>query len=164
MGSIDTSGEEKSAQYLAQEIIEELGPDNIVAFLTDSAANAKLSGQLVTSKFAHIFWVPCTAHCLDLLLEDIGKMEFAAGPIAKCKEVVNYIRNHQWSHALLRSKAHAKDDKGNLVGCGKEIVLPGVGICVAYDAMQLEVAIIAMQIHPLSLSPHTHIHQQFVIR
>jgi len=30
-------------------------------------------GKLLMAKRPHLYWTPCAAHCLDLILEDIGK-------------------------------------------------------------------------------------------
>ena len=31
-------------------------------------------GRLLEAKRPHLYWSPCAAHCLDLMLEDIGKI------------------------------------------------------------------------------------------
>ncbi|RWR83822.1 protein FAM50A-like protein [Cinnamomum micranthum f. kanehirae] len=31
-------------------------------------------GKFLEAKFAHLYWTPCAAHCLDLMLEDIFKI------------------------------------------------------------------------------------------
>ncbi|KAL4584188.1 hypothetical protein LXL04_008780 [Taraxacum kok-saghyz] len=40
----------------------------------NSAANNKLAGKMVEEKYPHIYWTPCAAHCIDLMLEDIFKV------------------------------------------------------------------------------------------
>nr|KAJ0214425.1 hypothetical protein LSAT_V11C400161270 [Lactuca sativa] len=32
-----------------------------------------MSWKLLEAKIEHLYWTPCAAHCLDLMLEDIGK-------------------------------------------------------------------------------------------
>ncbi|CAD6263434.1 unnamed protein product [Miscanthus lutarioriparius] len=36
---------------------------------------SKAAGRLLMERIPHLFWTPCAAHCLDLLLEDIGKIK-----------------------------------------------------------------------------------------
>jgi len=114
--SIDASGHVKDAAYLAAEaikMIEEIKPENVSAFITDNASAAVSSGIIVCEKFPHIQRIPCGAHVMDLLLEDICKMDFAKEAIALGSKIVVFIRNHQWSLALLRKQAK------------KELLYPG---------------------------------------
>ncbi|RWR88754.1 Glutathione S-transferase 1 [Cinnamomum micranthum f. kanehirae] len=41
----------------------------------DNAANFKAAAKKLREKHRSIIWVPCTAHCIDLMLEDIGKLD-----------------------------------------------------------------------------------------
>jgi hypothetical protein len=45
---------------------------------------------------------PCTAHCLDLLLEDIGKLAWAKDLLREGKDIVQFIMNHHKSLAIFR--------------------------------------------------------------
>ena len=38
-----------------------------------------------------IFWTPCVAHCLDLMLEDIGKLEWVKSCVDKTKHICKFI-------------------------------------------------------------------------
>ncbi len=49
--------------------------------------------------------MPCTPHCLDLLLEDVGKLPWATEVVAEAKAVVKFITNHHRSQALFRGKS-----------------------------------------------------------
>src|SRR5688500_5785776 len=41
-----------------------------------------------------LFWTPCVAHCLDLMLEDIGKLKDFKKPIARAHHVSTFIYRH----------------------------------------------------------------------
>ena len=41
-----------------------------------------------------IFWSPCAAHCLDLMLKDIGKLEWVKPCVERAKNICKYIYNH----------------------------------------------------------------------
>lgn len=62
-------------------------------------------GLLVEAEFPHITSIGCTAHSLDLALESIGKLPWAAKVIAEGKSVSKFITNHQWALALQRAKS-----------------------------------------------------------
>lgn len=102
---VDTSGEEKNAQYIADEfikVIERVGSEKVIQVITDSAAACKAAGKLITERYPHITWTACASHVLDLLLEDIGKQTWAAGPIRKARKLVKFITNHHMAQALYR--------------------------------------------------------------
>ncbi|GBG63708.1 hypothetical protein CBR_g39250 [Chara braunii] len=52
-------------------------------------------------EFNEIYWLPCTAHCMDLLLHDICK-EWAAEIISKANREVTFFRVHRWPRSALR--------------------------------------------------------------
>ena len=39
----------------------------------------------------HLHWTPCAAHCLDLMLEDIGKMPIVSRTLKKAMQLNAYI-------------------------------------------------------------------------
>ena len=59
---------------LLDAIVEEVGEENVVQIVTDNESNYVLAGKLLGEKRKHIYWTPYAAHCIDLMLEDIGKL------------------------------------------------------------------------------------------
>jgi len=105
----DTSGEVKDAQFIADEIklrIESIGKENVVQVVTDSAGNCVAARNILSVTYPGIVFSPCTAHCLDLLLEDIGKLPWAASTIETGHKIVKFITNHQG--ALAKFRTHSK--------------------------------------------------------
>ena len=81
--SVDASDQVKDAQllfHLLDEVVEEVRVQNVVQVITDNASNYVAAGRLLEEKHPTIWWIPCAAHCLDLVLEDIGKIEW----VRKC--------------------------------------------------------------------------------
>ncbi|RDX92342.1 hypothetical protein CR513_25542, partial [Mucuna pruriens] len=77
MKSIDTSNVIKDGKKmfeLLDSIVEEIGEENVVQVVTDGAANLVTAGRMLMEKRTKLFWSPCAAHCLDLVLEDIGEL------------------------------------------------------------------------------------------
>jgi len=50
-----------------------------------------LLGRLIEAKRPHLFWSPCAAHCLDLMLEDIFKISNIRRTLKRAIEVSNFI-------------------------------------------------------------------------
>ncbi|KAL6340001.1 hypothetical protein AAG906_038836 [Vitis piasezkii] len=46
---------------------------------------------------------PCAAHCIDLMLEDIGKLNFHATTLSRARQVVKFIYGHTWVLSLMRT-------------------------------------------------------------
>jgi len=55
------------------------------------------------AKFPSIVCSPCTAHCLDLLLEDIGKQKWIRDVIDGAHNIVKFVANHHAALAYFRS-------------------------------------------------------------
>ena len=43
-----------------------------------------------------IFWSPCAAHCIDLMLEEIGKLEWVKSCVEREKNICKFIYNHSF--------------------------------------------------------------------
>jgi len=83
-------------------VVEDVGVANVVQVITDNAANYVAAGRLLCAKYPTIFWTPCAAHCIDLMLEDIGKLEWVQDVVQECKQITKYIYNHAWVLNLMR--------------------------------------------------------------
>ncbi|KAK2392436.1 hypothetical protein QL285_065796 [Trifolium repens] len=70
-----------------------VGPQNVVHLVTDNAANYKAAGRMLHDKYPHIYWSPCAAHCLNLVLGDIGKMELVQGLAKRASLITKYYRD-----------------------------------------------------------------------
>lgn len=79
--SIDTSNMIKDAKKLFElldSLVEEIGEENVVQVVTDSASAYVAVGELLMEKRKKLFWSPCAAHCIDNMLEDIGELLISA--------------------------------------------------------------------------------------
>ncbi len=104
--SVDTSGDTKDADFIAQVVgkaIEDVGVEIVVHVCMDSAAVCKAAGCKLEAHFPHITFTPCTLHCLNLLLEDMGKLDWVSSVIAEARTALKFITNHHKSLTLFRS-------------------------------------------------------------
>ncbi|KAL5145418.1 hypothetical protein HKD37_06G015463 [Glycine soja] len=86
--SVDASEYMKTDQKifeLLDNFVEEIGEKNVIQVVTDNG-----------SKILQVTrpWTPCAAHCLDLMLEDIGKIPKVKRVIQRGIKLVGYIYNH----------------------------------------------------------------------
>jgi hypothetical protein len=92
--------------------MKEIGVENVVQICTDNGANFKAVGRILT-EYPKLYWTPCAAHCLDLMLEDIAKLEKFKDWIVKGKRVTTFIYRHL--KLLDKMREHTK---------GNELVRP----------------------------------------
>ncbi|KAI5411161.1 hypothetical protein KIW84_056341 [Lathyrus oleraceus] len=77
---------------MMDDIVEEVGEENVVQIVTDNAANYKLVGQMLMDKRNKLYWTPCAAHCIDIMLEDFeSKIPMHKEIIASGKKITTYI-------------------------------------------------------------------------
>ena len=115
--SIDASNVIKNASTLCNlfvDVIEWVGPSNIVHVVTDNAANYVAAGKLIHEKYDNIFWSPCAAHCLNLILKDISSMPYITSLASRASKITIFVYNHMVFLSWLRQRPN-----------WKEIVRPG---------------------------------------
>ncbi|RVX01740.1 hypothetical protein CK203_024334 [Vitis vinifera] len=76
--SVESINIPKTTNYifsLMDKVVEDVGEENVVQVVTNNEASFKAAGMLLMEKRKHLFWSPCVAHCIDLMLEDIASMK-----------------------------------------------------------------------------------------
>ena len=110
--SVDASSEAHDAYMLAdllEKRIEEIGKEKVVQVITDNGANYKAAGKHLMERIPSLFWSPCAAHCLDLMLEDIGGLKEFKKPIARARRVTTFIYRHGRILSAMREKTGGSD-------------------------------------------------------
>ena len=113
LSSVDTSNMSKTTDKVFEmldAIVERIGEENVVQVVTDNAANYKAAGQLLMEKRKSLFWTPCAAHCIDLILEDFEKkLEVHQVTIANGRRITSYIYSRTILISMLRHFTKGKD-------------------------------------------------------
>ncbi|KAK8553975.1 hypothetical protein V6N12_030954 [Hibiscus sabdariffa] len=117
--SIDASSvTSRTAEYyfgIMDEIVDEIGEEYIVQVVTDNEAAVKAGGQMLMQKRSHLYWSACSAHCLDLILEEIGNRTSVKKVLDQAKQISSFIYNHTWTIDYM--KRYTK---------GAELLRPGI--------------------------------------
>lgn len=90
-------------------VVQSVGPKNVVNFVTDSTPNYKAARKLLMEKYKTFFCSTCGAHCIDLVLEEIGKMDDVKEVLVKAKRITQFIYNNAWLLNLIRKKTGRRD-------------------------------------------------------
>ena len=79
---------------LFKEVVLFVGMENMVYFVTDNVANYATAGGLLERKFSILYWSPCAAHWLNLMLHEIGKLDEVSKVVRHAFKITKYIYNH----------------------------------------------------------------------
>ena len=87
--SVDASNKVKTTQLICEmmeEVVQEVGQEHVQTF-TDNAANYMVAGRLFEIRHPTIVWTSYVAHCIHLMLEDIGKLHWIHEVVEKAKSI-----------------------------------------------------------------------------
>ncbi|KAI3730392.1 hypothetical protein L1987_61562 [Smallanthus sonchifolius] len=93
-GRKEITKDAQSLLAMLEDMVDEVGEENVVQVVTDNASNYKLAGTYLESSRKHLYWTPCAAHCIDLMLEDIGKITKIKDCLKNAMFANGYIYNH----------------------------------------------------------------------
>ncbi|KAL0331407.1 UNVERIFIED_CONTAM: hypothetical protein Sangu_1686200 [Sesamum angustifolium] len=97
--SIDVSGHIDDTHYLfglLESIVLEVGAENVVQVLTDSADSYAYAGKLLMDKYPSIFWSPCASNCITKILEDLSKLEWVSTVLKEATTITKYLYSNEW--------------------------------------------------------------------
>ncbi|KAK4433527.1 hypothetical protein Salat_1115000 [Sesamum alatum] len=109
---------DRDANYiyeLMDDVVEEIGEKYVVQVITDNGSAYKKAGELLMRKRKHLYWTPCAAHCIDLILEDFVEKTTVKVVIEQAKKISNFIYNHGKVLDIMRKYTD-----------GKELLRPGI--------------------------------------
>lgn len=90
-------------------VVQEVGPKKIVNFVTDASVSCKAASKLLMERYKTFFCITCRRHGVDLMLEEIGKMNEVREVLAKAKKITQFLYNSAWMRNLMRKKTGGRD-------------------------------------------------------
>ena len=84
---------------MLDEVVGEVGEELVIQVITDNAANYKRASELLMEKRKGLWWTPCAAHCIDLILEKIGDLPTLRTALRKAKQC-NVLASLQFFQVL----------------------------------------------------------------
>lgn len=100
---------------LLKQVVEEVGERNVVQVITSGEEQYIDAGRRLTETFPTLYWTPCAARCLDLILEDFAKIEWISGTIEQARTITRFVYNHSVVLNMVRRYTY-----------GNDIVEPGI--------------------------------------
>ena len=108
--AIDSTGKIKSGAYITDvlnDIINEIGANNVVQVVMDNAKNCRLAGRIINERYPHIYPTGYNTHNMNLVLKDWYTSEdttWFANIINMCRKVVKFILKRQRVLDIYRSR------------------------------------------------------------
>ncbi|XP_028220244.1 uncharacterized protein LOC114401864 [Glycine soja] len=111
--SLDTSDISKTTDKvfkMLDDVVKFVGEENVVQVITDNAANFKAAGELLMHTRPHLYWTPCAAHCIDMILEDLEKhLKVHEVTIKKGRNITTYIYGRTMLISMLKKYTNGRD-------------------------------------------------------
>ncbi|XP_016199873.1 uncharacterized protein LOC107640884 [Arachis ipaensis] len=79
-----------------------VGLENVVHIVMENAANYVAAGRLLEAEFPKLYWSPCVAHSVNLIFQDIGKLQEVSETMSQASMITKYIYNHCYMLFLMR--------------------------------------------------------------
>ncbi|CAN1189328.1 hypothetical protein LINPERHAP2_LOCUS39836, partial [Linum perenne] len=95
--SVDSSGTVKTADNLFKmfaSVIEWVGLKHVVHVVIDNASNYVKAGKKITQHYKNIYWNPCVAHTMNLIMKDICALPHVSTLAKKASKVTIFVYNH----------------------------------------------------------------------
>lgn len=78
--------------------------------ITENTTNYKLVGEMLMERRKSLWWTPCAAHCIELMLEDFGKnFKVHHETIRKGKKITAFIYSRTLLIDMLKQFTDVRD-------------------------------------------------------
>nr|VDD50350.1 unnamed protein product [Brassica oleracea] len=98
---------------LLRDVVEEVGSTHVVQVITKSDDHYAAAGKKLMGEYGSLYWVPCAAHCLDNMLDELGKLGWISETIERARAITRFIYNRSDVLNIMRKFT-----------CGNDIVDP----------------------------------------
>ena len=89
--------------------IREIGLEHVVQIIIDNVTNYVAADRMLMERHSSLFWTPCAAHCIDLMLKDMGEIPFIKEVFDHAKSITKFIYNHAFVLSLMRRYTKNKE-------------------------------------------------------
>lgn len=100
---------------LLKTVVEEVGVTHVLQVITGTEEQYIVAGRRLTETFPNLYWAPCAARCIDLILEDFGNIDWINVIIEQARSITRFVYNHSMVLNMVRRYTF-----------GNDIVVPGI--------------------------------------
>ncbi|XP_021746442.1 uncharacterized protein LOC110712290 [Chenopodium quinoa] len=88
---------------LISDIVDKVGDNNVVQVITDNGST------LLMENYPNLYWTPCAAHCIDLILEDIRRLPIIERVLKRVIQMNSFIYQRLGLLNLMRQFTNQKN-------------------------------------------------------
>jgi hypothetical protein len=77
-------------------------PENVVQIVTNNVVNYVAARKLLEKEFPNLYWSPYVSHCINLMLQNMVKLEEVREAMPHVSKVTKYICDHCFALYLMR--------------------------------------------------------------
>ncbi|OAY72271.1 Ubiquitin-conjugating enzyme E2 variant 1B, partial [Ananas comosus] len=102
--SVDATSQFDNADYiyaLLEQVLGEVGEKCMVQVVSNNSTNFQKPDKLLMQRHSHLFWTPCRAYCINLMMSDFGEINRVKKTIDTAQHISKYLYIHLWVHALM---------------------------------------------------------------
>ncbi|KAA0041431.1 hypothetical protein IC582_004440 [Cucumis melo] len=110
--SVDASGIMDSPDLLYEllkKVVEQVGVKHVVQVITRFEENFAIAGRKLSDTYPTLYWTPCAASCVDLILADIGNIEDVNTVIEQARSITRFVYNNSMVLNMVRKCTFGND-------------------------------------------------------
>ncbi|KAF2296098.1 hypothetical protein GH714_036135 [Hevea brasiliensis] len=100
---------------LLKQVVLEVGARHVLQVITNMEEQYIVAGRRLSDSFPTLYWAPCAAHCLDLILKDFAKIGWINTVIEQARSITRFVYNYSVVLNMVRKYT-----------AGNDIVEPGL--------------------------------------
>ncbi|KAL5581614.1 hypothetical protein UlMin_014056 [Ulmus minor] len=79
---------------LLKQVVVEVGVKKVLQVITSGEEQYVVAGKRLMDNFPTLYWSPCAARCIQLILEDFGNIQWIKSTVEQARSVTRYIYKH----------------------------------------------------------------------
>ncbi|XP_059589231.1 uncharacterized protein LOC132252436 [Alligator mississippiensis] len=116
--SIETGENRHTAEHIGSKVCEALqkiGSGKVFALLTENASNMKAAWEIIMDKYPHITAIGYASHGINLLLNDIMRLDTLQKIYRRAKKVIKHVKATHIVATVFEKKQEEKNAKNKIV-------------------------------------------------
>ncbi|CAI7918494.1 unnamed protein product [Closterium sp. NIES-54] len=104
---VDCGTEKKGAEFIAGHLktaMVMVGTENVVGLLMDGASANVNAASIIALDYRKVQWIRCAAHSLNLMMKDIGQLDWAKDTIDRAQQLISTLKSAHWITGVLRKE------------------------------------------------------------
>jgi hypothetical protein len=85
-----------------EKVLTTIGPKKFAAVVSDAESALQMARKVISEKYPHILSIRCMAHHINLITNDIIKLNFAKNTFKKCQTIITFFKTSYRAGANLQ--------------------------------------------------------------